>query len=200
MEQVYLEIVNFLIEGPWVRVFSILIFFSFFALVIGVGLLWYRNPEFFKSTVENLLSKNLTDEVEGETQTENLPESLDLIRTLSANSIDFEFSGKGAVLHFPEYLRARPEDRLSDLFRSIVSSIRENPGETRVIEFDLKETKGLNQYSINSVCEVVEDVQTNNGVYLIVTIRGRALSSLDATIRRILARSDSKSATLRRRK
>ncbi|EQA61691.1 hypothetical protein LEP1GSC062_3209 [Leptospira alexanderi serovar Manhao 3 str. L 60] len=115
-------------------------------------------------------------------------------------SVDFNFTEKGAVLRFPPYMRTRVEDGLKELLQTIVSSVREISTENRSIEFDFTNTLVVNPYSANSIFEIIEDVQTNNGVYLVLSFRGKHLKDFEIAVRKLLSRSDSKSVNVRKRK
>ncbi|MDL5247632.1 hypothetical protein QRD38_18035, partial [Leptospira weilii] len=110
------------------------------------------------------------------------------------------FTEKGANLRFPPYMRTRVEDGLGELLQTIVSSVREVSTENRSIEFDFTNTLVVNPYSANSIFEVIEDVQTNNGVYLVLSFRGKHLKDFETNVRKLLSRSDSKSVNVRKRK
>ncbi|MDL5247633.1 hypothetical protein QRD38_18040, partial [Leptospira weilii] len=110
------------------------------------------------------------------------------------------FTEKGANLRFPPYMRTRVEDGLKELLQTIVSSVREVSTENRSIEFDFTNTQLVNPYSASCVFEILEDVQTNNGVYLVLSFRGKHLKEFETSVRKILSRSDSKSVNVRKRK
>lgn len=197
MESVYLEIIKFLNEGSIFRVLLILFSFFSFLLLAGAGFLWFKNPEMIQEILRTLSLKKSPDVI-----IEPGPQfhQVDLIRGLFSMSVDFNFTEKGAVLRFPPYMRTRVEDGLSELLQNIVSSVREISTENRSIEFDFTNTQLVNPYSASCVFEILEDVQTNNGVYLVLSFRGKHLKEFEMSVRKLLSRSDSKSVNVRKRK
>ncbi|WP_078126171.1 hypothetical protein [Leptospira alexanderi] len=199
MEPVYLEILKFLNEGSIFRVLLILFSFLIFFILAGAGFLWFKNPEIIQETLRTLSLRNPPEEV-GEKLITPLQTSPNLIRGLFSMSLDFNFTEKGAVLRFPPYMRTRVEDGLKELLQNIVSSVREVSTENRQIEFDFTNTQLVNPYSASCVFEILEDVQTNNGVYLVLSFRGKHLKDFEIAVRKLLSRSDSKSVNVRKRK
>lgn len=199
MENVYLEIIKFLNEGSIFRVLLILFSFLTFFLLAGVGFLWFKNPELITEILHTLSLKKSPEQIveSPETQIQAAP---DFIRGLFSTSVDFSFTERGAALHFPPYMRTRAEDGLKELLQNIVSSVREISTENRSIEFDFTNTQFVNPYSAASVFEIIEDVQLNNGVYLVLSFRGKHLHDFETNVRKILSRSDSKSVNVRKRK
>lgn len=175
--------------------------FSLFLLLAGVGFLWYKNPEIIKEIFRTLsLRKPPEKFVEQEQNiTPSVPD-LDLIRSLFSTSMDMNFSEKGVILKFPPYMRTRPEDGLKELLEKILSSVRGISTENRSIEFDLTNTLLVNPYSTSVIFEIIENVQTNNGVYLVLSFKGNHLKSFEIDVRKLLSRSDSKSANVRKRR
>ncbi|WP_061285637.1 hypothetical protein [Leptospira interrogans] len=201
MENVYLEIIKFLNEGSLVRVLLVLFSFFFFLLLAGVGFLWFKNPEVIKETLHTLTLRKLPEKVIEQEQNiiSSVPD-LDLIRNLFSTSMDMNFSEKGVILKFPPYMRTRPEDGLKELLEKILSSVREISTENRSIEFDLTNTLLVNPYSASVIFEIIENVQANNGVYLVLSFKGNHLKSFEIDVRKLLSRSDSKSANVRKRR
>ncbi|WP_061256265.1 hypothetical protein [Leptospira interrogans] len=202
MEAVYLEIIKFLNEGSLFRVLLVLFSFFFFLLFAGVGFLWYKNPDVIKEAFRTLsLKKSLEESKEEESI---LPVqksfSFDLIRGLFSTSVDFSFTEKGAILHFPPYMRTREQDGLKELLQNIVSSVREVSTENRSIEFDFTNTLVVNPYSESCIFEIIEDVQQNNGVYLVLSFRSKHLKEFEINVRKFLSKSDSKSVNVRKRR
>ncbi|MDI7215799.1 hypothetical protein [Leptospira santarosai] len=204
MEAVYLEIIKFINEGSIFRVLLVLFSSLIFFLLSGVGFLWFKSPESRSQILRTLTLKKSPEESKEEEPTTILPVqksfSLDLIRGLFSTSVDFNFTEKGAVLHFPTYMRTRAEDGLKDLLLSVVSSVREISTENRSIEFDFTNTQLVNPYSAASIFEIIEDVQSNNGVYLVLAFRGKHLRDFEIDVRKLLSRSDSKSVNVRKRR
>ncbi|WP_078124329.1 hypothetical protein [Leptospira alexanderi] len=198
MESVYLEMIKFFNEGSIFRILLVLFSFFSFLLLAGAGFLWFKNPEIIQEILRTLSLKKSPEEV-GELITP-LQTSPNLIRGLFSMSVDFNFTEKGAVLRFPPYMRTRVEDGLKELLQNIVSSVREVSTENRQIEFDFTNTLVVNPYSANSIFEIIEDVQTNNGVYLVLSFRGKHLKEFETNVRKLLSRSDSKSVNVRKRK
>ncbi|WP_078129700.1 hypothetical protein [Leptospira alexanderi] len=199
MESVYLEILKFINEGSIFRVLLVLFSFFSFLLLAGAGFLWFKNPELISEILRTLSLRTPPEEV-GEQLITPLQTSPNLIRGLFSMSLDFNFTEKGACLRFPPYMRTRVEDGLSELLQTIVSSVREISTENRQIEFDFTNTLVVNPYSANSIFEIIEDVQTNNGVYLVLSFRGKHLKDFEIAVRKLLSRSDSKSVNVRKRK
>ncbi|EQA71833.1 hypothetical protein [Leptospira noguchii] len=199
MEAVYLEIIKFLNEGSLTRVLLVLFSFFSFLLLAGVGFLWYKNPDIIKEALHTLSLRKLPEKV-AEEETISLVPSLDLIRSLFSTSVDFGFTEKGAILHFPSYMRTREQDGLKELLQSVVSSVREISTENRLIEFDLTNTQLVNPYSAGAIFEIIEDVQANNGVYLVLSFKGNHLKTFEIDVRKLLSRSDSKSVNVRKRR
>ncbi|MDI7189114.1 hypothetical protein [Leptospira santarosai] len=203
MEAVYLEIIKFIGEGSIFRVLLVLFSSLIFFLLSGVGFLWFKSPESRSQILRTLTLKKSPEESKEEEPT-ILPAqnsfSFDLIRGLFSNSLDFSFAEKGAILHFPPYMRTREQDGLKELLQNIVSSVREVSTENRSIEFDFTNTQLVNPYSANCIFEIIEDVQTNNGVYLVLAFRGKHLKDFEIDVRKLLSRSDSKSVNVRKRK
>ncbi|EMF80066.1 hypothetical protein LEP1GSC188_4878 [Leptospira weilii serovar Topaz str. LT2116] len=197
MENVYLEILKFLNEGSIFRILLVLFSFFSFLLLAGAGFLWFKNPEMIQETFRTLSLKKPPEVI-----IEPGPQfhQVDLIRGLFSMSLDFNFTEKGANLRFPPYMRTRVEDGLSELLQNIVSSVREISTENRSIEFDFTNTQLVNPYSASCVFEILEDVQTNNGVYLVLSFRGKHLKEFEMSVRKLLSRSDSKSVNVRKRK
>ncbi|EMM71589.1 hypothetical protein [Leptospira weilii] len=197
METVYLEMIKFINEGSIFRVLLVLFSFFSFLLLAGVGFLWFKNPELISEILHTLSLKKSPEVI-----IEPGPQfhQVDLIRGLFSMSLDFNFTEKGANLRFPPYMRTRVEDGLGELLQTIVSSVREVSTENRQIEFDFTNTLVVNPYSANSIFEVIEDVQTNNGVYLVLSFRGKHLKEFEMSVRKLLSRSDSKSVNVRKRK
>lgn len=197
METVYLEMIKFLNEGSIFRILLVLFSFFSFLLLAGAGFLWFKNPEIIQEILRTLSLKKSPEVI-----IEPGPQfhQVDLIRGLFSMSLDFNFTEKGAVLRFPPYMRTRVEDGLGELLQTIVSSVREVSTENRQIEFDFTNTLVVNPYSANSIFEVIEDVQTNNGVYLVLSFRGKHLKEFEMSVRKLLSRSDSKSVNVRKRK
>ncbi|EQA61858.1 hypothetical protein [Leptospira alexanderi] len=200
MESVYLEILKFLNEGSIFRVLLILFSFLIFFILAGAGFLWFKNPEIIQETLRTLSLRNPPEEVGELKIVSPLQTSPNLIRGLFSMSVDFNFTEKGACLRFPPYMRTRVEDGLSELLQTIVSSVREISTENRSIEFDFTNTLLVNPYSAGCVFEILEDVQTNNGVYLVLSFRGKHLKDFEIAVRKLLSRSDSKSVNVRKRK
>ncbi|MDI7188411.1 hypothetical protein [Leptospira santarosai] len=201
MEAVYLEIIKFVNEGSIFRVLLVLFSFLTIFLLAGAGFLWFKNPSLVSEALRTLsLKKSPAKEtVEPEAQDEP-PASPNFIRGLFSTSVDFNFTEKGAVLHFPTYMRTRAEDGLKELLQNVVSSVREISTENRSIEFDFTNTQLVNPYSASSIFEIIEDVQSNNGVYLVLAFRGKHLKDFEIDVRKLLSRSDSKSVNVRKRK
>lgn len=201
MEAVYLEIIKFFNEGSLSRVLLVLFSFFSFLLLAGVGFLWYKNPTLIGEALHTLSLRKLPEKVTTEEQNPvfSVP-SLDLIRSLFSTSVDFGFTEKGAILHFPSYMRTREQDGLKELLQSVVSSVREISTENRLIEFDLTNTQLVNPYSAGAIFEIIEDVQENNGVYLVLSFKGNHLKSFEIDVRKLLSRSDSKSVNVRKRR
>ncbi|EMJ66468.1 hypothetical protein [Leptospira sp. P2653] len=197
METVYLEMIKFFNEGSIFRILLVLFSFLTFFLLAGAGFLWFKNPEMIQEILRTLSLKKSPEVI-----IEPGPQfhQVDLIRGLFSMSLDFNFTEKGAVLCFPPYMRTRVEDGLKELLQTIVSSVREVSTENRSIEFDFTNTLVVNPYSANSIFEVIEDVQTNNGVYLVLSFRGKHLKEFEMSVRKLLSRSDSKSVNVRKRK
>ncbi|WP_061247647.1 hypothetical protein [Leptospira noguchii] len=201
MENVYLEIIKFVNEGSLFRVLLVLFSFFCFLLLAGVGFLWYKNPEVIKEALHTLsLRKSPEKVLEQEQNFTSLVPDLDLIRSLFSTSVDMNFSEKGVLLKFPPYMRTRPEDGLKELLEKILSSVRGISTENRSVEFDFTNTQLVNSYSAASIFEVIEDVQENNGVYLVLVFRGKHLKEFEIDVRKLLSRSDSKSVNVRKRK
>ncbi|EMP02732.1 hypothetical protein [Leptospira santarosai] len=198
MEAVYLEIIKFVNEGSIFRVLLILFSSLIFFLLAGVGFLWFKNPDSFQ-TIFRTRSLETPEQIT-ETPERSVQAQTNLIRGLFSISVDFSFTERGAILHFPTYMRTRPEDGLKDLLQNIVSSVREISAENRSVEFDLTNTSVVNPYSANCIFEIIEDVQTNNGVYLVLAFRGKHLKDFEIDVRKLLSRSDSKSVNVRKRK
>lgn len=199
MEAVYLEIIKFFNEGSISRVLLVLFSFFSFLLLAGVGFLWYKNPTLIEEALRTLSLKKTPERVAEEPETP-VQLSPNFIRGLFSTSVDFNFTEKGAVLHFPQYMRTREQDGLKELLQSVVSSVREISTENRSIEFDLTNTQLVNPYSASSIFEIIEDVQENNGVYLVLAFRGKHLKEFEINVRKLLSRSDSKSVNVRKRK
>ncbi|XDD52379.1 hypothetical protein AB3N59_18760 [Leptospira sp. WS92.C1] len=199
MESVYLEIIKFLNEGSIFRVLLVLFSLFSFLLLAGVGLLWYKNPAVVKEALHTLSLRKRPEKVVEEIQ-ESVVSSPDLIRGLFSSSVDFNFTEKGAHLHFPAYMRTRLEDGLKELLETIVSSVRKISIENRSIEFDFTNTLLVNPYSANCIFEIIEDVQTNNGIYLVLSFKGKHLKEFEINVRKLLSRSDSKSVNVRKRR
>ncbi|MDI7198044.1 hypothetical protein [Leptospira santarosai] len=203
MEAVYLEIIKFINEGSIFRVLLVLFSSLIFFLLSGVGFLWFKSPESRSQILRTLTLKKSPEESKEEEPT-ILPVqnsfSFDLIRGLFSNSLDFSFAEKGAILHFPPYMRTREQDGLKELLQTIVSSVREVSTENRSIEFDFTNTQLVNPYSANCIFEIIEDVQSNNGVYLVLSFRGKHLRDFEIDVRKLLSRSDSKSVNVRKRR
>ncbi|WP_061235791.1 hypothetical protein [Leptospira weilii] len=197
METVYLEMIKFFNEGSIFRILLVLFSFFSFLLLAGVGFLWFKNPEIIQEILRTLSLKKSPEVI-----IEPGPQfhQVDLIRGLFSMSLDFNFTEKGANLRFPPYMRTRVEDGLKELLQTIVSSVREVSTENRSIEFDFTNTQLVNPYSASCVFEILEDVQTNNGVYLVLSFRGKHLKEFETSVRKILSRSDSKSVNVRKRK
>ncbi|EMY23611.1 hypothetical protein LEP1GSC115_0912 [Leptospira interrogans serovar Australis str. 200703203] len=197
MENVYLEIIKFANEGSIFRILLVLFSFFSFLLLAGAGFLWFKNPEMIQEILRTLSLKKSPEVI-----IEPGPQfhQVDLIRGLFSMSLDFNFTEKGANLRFPPYMRTRVEDGLKELLQTIVSSVREISTENRSIEFDLTNTLLVNPYSASCVFEILEDVQTNNGVYLVLSFRGKHLKEFETSVRKLLSRSDSKSVNVRKRK
>ncbi|UPY77995.1 hypothetical protein FH581_003755 [Leptospira weilii] len=200
METVYLEMIKFFLSGSIFRVLLVLFSFLTFFLLAGVGFLWFKNPELISEILHTLSLSKPPEEVGELKIVSPLQTSPNLIRGLFSMSLDFNFTEKGAVLRFPPYMRTRVEDGLGELLQTIVSSVREVSTENRSIEFDFTNTLVVNPYSANSIFEVIEDVQTNNGVYLVLSFRGKHLKDFETSVRKLLSRSDSKSVNVRKRK
>ncbi|EMJ96715.1 hypothetical protein [Leptospira alstonii] len=206
METVYLEIIKFLNEGSIFRVLLVLFSFLTSLLLAGVGFLWFKNPELLTEILHTLsLRKSPEGSTEKEENISATPlqksvSSFDLIRGLFSSSVDFSFTDRGAALHFPQYMRGQAKDGLTELLQNIVSSVREISTENRQIEFDFTNTLVVNPYSANCVFEVLEDVQSNNGVYLVLAFRGKHLKDFEISVRKLLSRSDSKSVNVRKRR
>ncbi|MDI7181689.1 hypothetical protein [Leptospira santarosai] len=200
MESVYLEIIKFLNEGSLSRVLLVLFSFFSFLLLAGVGFLWFKNPEVIKEALHTLSLRKLPEKAAEEEQNTFSVPDLDLIRSLFSTSVDFTFSEKGVLLKFPQYMRTRPEDGLKDLLEKILSSVRGISTENRSIEFDLTNTLLVNPYSASVIFEIIENVQANNGVYLVLSFKGNHLKSFEIDVRKLLSRSDSKSANVRKRR
>lgn len=199
MEAVYLEIIKFLNEGSIFRVLLVLFSLLTFFLLAGVGFLYVRNPALIGEALRTLSLRKLPEKVVEEIQ-EPIVFSPDLIRGLFSSSVDFNFTEKGAHLHFPAYMRTRSEDGLKELLETIVSSVRKISTENRSIEFDFTNTSLVNPYSANCIFEIIEDVQANNGVYLVLSFRGKHLKNFEIDVRKLLSRSDSKSVNVRKRR
>ncbi|EQA70708.1 hypothetical protein [Leptospira noguchii] len=199
MEVVYLEIIKFLNEGSLFRVLLILCFLFCFLLFAGVGFLWFKNPSLIEEALHTLSLKKSPEQVTEEPNPAPLV-SPNFIRGLFSNSLDFSFAEKGAALRFPSYMRTRAEDGLKEILENIVSSIREISTENRSIEFDFSNTLVLNQYSANCIFEILKDVQTNNGVYLVLLFQGKHLKEFETDVRKFLSHSDSKSVNVKRKK
>ncbi|EMS89714.1 hypothetical protein [Leptospira noguchii] len=201
METVYLEIIKFMGEGSIFRVLLVLFSFLTFFLLAGAGFLWFKNPSLVEEALHTLSLKKspVKETVEPETQDEPSV-SPNFIRGLFSTSVDFNFAEKGAVLHFPTYMRTRAEDGLKELLQNVVSSVREISTENRSIEFDFSNTLVLNQYSANCIFEILKDVQTNNGVYLVLLFQGKHLKEFEIDVRKFLSHSDSKSVNVKRKK
>ncbi|WP_016755820.1 hypothetical protein [Leptospira santarosai] len=201
MEAVYLEIIKFINEGSIFRVFLVLFSFFFFLLFAGIGFLWFKNPEPFREILRRRSLETPETVVEESKISPLQPASSpNLIRGLFSVSIDFNFTEKGAALRFPSYMRTRAEDGLKEILENIVSSIREISTENRSIEFDFSNTLVLNQYSANCIFEILKDVQTNNGVYLVLLFQGKHLKEFEIDVRKFLSHSDSKSVNVKRKK
>ncbi|ULH30399.1 hypothetical protein [Leptospira weilii] len=200
METVYLEMIKFFLSGSIFRVLLVLFSFLTFFLLAGVGFLWFKNPELISEILHTLSLSKPPEEVGELKIVSPLQTSPNLIRGLFSMSLDFNFTEKGANLRFPPYMRTRVEDGLKELLQTIVSSVREVSTENRQIEFDFTNTLVVNPYSANSIFEVIEDVQTNNGVYLVLSFRGKHLKEFEMSVRKLLSRSDSKSVNVRKRK
>ncbi|WP_078124759.1 hypothetical protein [Leptospira alexanderi] len=201
MEAVYLEIIKFLNEGSIFRVLLVLFSFLTFFLLAGVGFLWYKNPEIIKEALQTLSLRKPSEKVVEQEQNiiSSVPD-LDLIRSLFSTSVDMSFSEKGVLLKFPPYMRTRPEDGLKELLEKILSSVRGISTENRSIEFDLTNTLLVNPYSVSVIFEIIENVQANNGVYLVLSFKGNHLKSFEIDVRKLLSRSDSKSVNVRKRR
>ncbi|OOV40208.1 hypothetical protein B1J93_17840 [Leptospira kirschneri serovar Pomona] len=202
MEMVYLEIIKFLNEGSLSRVLLVLFSFLIFFLLSGAGFLWFKNPEFLNQILRTLTLRNSPEVSKEDESITPVQKSFpfDLIRGLFSNSLDFSFAEKGAILHFPPYMRTREQDELKELLQNIVSSVREVSTENRSIEFDFTNTQLVNPYSASLIFEVIEDVQANNGVYLVLSFRGKHLQEFEINVRKLLSRSDSKSVNVRKRR
>ncbi|EMN90399.1 hypothetical protein [Leptospira weilii] len=199
METVYLEIIKFLNEGSIFRVLLVLFSFLTFFLLAGVGFLWYKNPAVVEEALHTLSLRKRPEKVVEEIQ-EPVISSPDLIRGLFSSSVDFNFTEKGACLHFPQYMRTRLEDGLKELLETIVASVRKISIENRSIEFDFTNTLLVNPYSANCIFEIIEDVQANNGIYLVLAFKGNHLKEFEINVRKLLSRSDSKSVNVRKRR
>ncbi|RHX91470.1 hypothetical protein DLM76_17230 [Leptospira yasudae] len=199
METVYIEILKFLNEGSIFRVLLVLFFLFSFLLLAGVGLLWYRNPAVIEEALRTLSLKKTSERI-GEEVQPTLNASLNLIRGLFFTSVDFQSSEKGISLKFPSYMRTRTEDGLKDLLENIISSVRELSIESRSLELDFTNTLLVNPYSANCIFEIIEDVQANNGVYLVLAFKGKQLKDFEIDVRKLLSRSDSKSVNVRKRR
>ncbi|MGJ4753485.1 hypothetical protein [Leptospira kmetyi] len=199
METVYIEIIKFLNEGSIFRVLLVLFSLLTFFLLAGVGFLWVRNPALIGEALHTLSLRKLPEKAVEEIQEPIVP-SPDLIRGLFSSSVDFNFTEKGAHLHFPAYMRTRSEDGLKELLETIVSSVRKISTENRSIEFDFTNTSLVNPYSANCIFEIIEDVQANNGVYLVLSFRGKHLKNFEIDVRKLLSRSDSKSVNVRKKR
>ncbi|EMO46799.1 hypothetical protein [Leptospira santarosai] len=201
MEAVYLEIIKFINEGSIFRVLLVLFSFLTFFLLAGVGFLWFKNPSLVSEALHTLSLKKSPAKETVEPEAQDEPSvSPNFIRGLFSTSVDFNFTEKGAVLHFPTYMRTRAEDGLKELLQNVVSSVREISTENRSIEFDFTNTQLVNPYSAASIFEIIEDVQSNNGVYLVLAFRGKHLKDFEIDVRKLLSRSDSKSVNVRKRK
>ncbi|MDI7221248.1 hypothetical protein QMM98_07700 [Leptospira santarosai] len=203
MEAVYLEIIKFIGEGSIFRVLLVLFSSLIFFLLSGVGFLWFKSPESRSQILRTLTLRKSPEESKEEELTISPVQnsfSFDLIRGLFSNSLDFSFAEKGAILHFPPYMRTREQDGLKELLQTIVSSVREVSTENRSIEFDFTNTQLVNPYSANCIFEIIEDVQSNNGVYLVLSFRGKHLKDFEIDVRKLLSRSDSKSVNVRKRR
>ncbi|MDI7215769.1 hypothetical protein [Leptospira santarosai] len=201
MEAVYLEIIKFVNEGSIFRVLLVIFSFLTFFLLAGVGFLWFKNPSLVEEALHTLSLKKSPAKEAVEPEAQDEPSvSPNFIRGLFSTSVDFNFTEKGAVLHFPTYMRTRAEDGLKELLQTVVSSVREISTENRSIEFDFTNTQLVNPYSAASIFEIIEDVQSNNGVYLVLAFRGKHLKDFEIDVRKLLSRSDSKSVNVRKRK
>ncbi|MFA4795291.1 hypothetical protein [Leptospira kirschneri] len=202
MEMVYLEIIKFLNEGSLSRVLLVLFSFLIFFLLSGAGFLWFKNPEFLNQILRTLTLRNSPEVAKEDESITPVQKSFpfDLIRGLFSNSLDFSFAEKGAILHFPPYMRTREQDELKELLQNIVSSVRKVSTENRSIEFDFTNTQLVNPYSASLIFEIIEDVQVNNGVYLVLSFRGKHLQEFEINVRKLLSRSDSKSVNVRKRR
>ncbi|MDI7209104.1 hypothetical protein [Leptospira santarosai] len=201
MEAVYLEIIKFIGEGSIFRVLLVLFSFLTFFLLAGAGFLWFKNPSLVTEALHTLSLKKSPAKEMVEPEAQNEPSvSPNFIRGLFSTSVDFNFTEKGAVLHFPTYMRTRAEDGLKELLQNVVSSVREISTENRSIEFDFTNTQLVNPYSASSIFEIIEDVQSNNGVYLVLAFRGKHLKDFEIDVRKLLSRSDSKSVNVRKRR
>ncbi|TGK25378.1 hypothetical protein [Leptospira stimsonii] len=202
MEAVYIEILKFLNEGSIFRVLLV-IFSSFcFLLLAGVGFIWFKNPELLNEILHTLSLKKPPELIEREEVTTalNSVPSPDLIRGLSSASVDFIFSKNGAILKFPQYMRTRLEDGLKDLLLNIITSVREIPTKSRSIELNFTETFLVNPICADCIFEVIQEVQANNGVYLVLCFKGKELSEFEVSIRKLLKSSESKSVNVRKRR
>ncbi|EKO16413.1 MULTISPECIES: hypothetical protein [Leptospira] len=200
MENVYLEIIKLLSEGSIFRILLILFSFFSFLLFVGVGFLWFKNPELFKEILRAHSQTPVTIEAESKITPLQPVSALNLIRGLFSVSIDFHFAEKGAVLFFPPYMRTRLEDGLNEILGNIVSSIREISAENRSIEFDFSNTVILNKYSENCIFDVIKEVILNNGIYLVLIFKGKHLRDFETDIRKFLSESNSKSVKVKRKK
>ncbi|UML79950.1 hypothetical protein [Leptospira kirschneri] len=200
MENVYLEIIKLLSEGSIFRILLILFSFFSFLLFVGVGFLWFKNPELFKEILRAHSQTPVTIEAESKITPLQQVSALNLIRGFFSVSIDFHFAEKGAVLFFPPYMRTRLEDELKEILQNIISSIREISAENRSIEFDFSNTVVLNKYSENCIFDIIKDVILNNGVYLVIVFQGKHLRDFETDVRKFLSESNSKSVKVKRKK
>ncbi|EMK05462.1 MULTISPECIES: hypothetical protein [Leptospira] len=200
MENVYLEIIKLLSEGSILRILLILFSFFSFLLFVGVGFLWFKNPELLKEILRAHSQTPVTIEAESKITPLQPVSALNLIRGLFSVSIDFHFAEKGGVLFFPPYMRTRLEDGLNEILGNIVSSIREISAENRSIEFDFSNTVILNKYSENCIFDIIKDVILNNGIYLVLVFRGNHLRDFETDVRKFLSESNSKSVKVKRKK